>query len=141
MKARALGVTCRLVVSTVCGQCCACGFTCICISKECCTCHGNVKRRDVVTFTTFLRWYASLVKQITLILHDLCCWDWPFFRFYLIQDANRWCRELDFEGLQRRISLNAQFLSWHTLQIFAFPKLIGICSMRPYWKPGQLMSR
>lgn len=40
---------------------------------------------------------------------DLCCRNGPFDRFYVVEDAEHWWVELDFEVSQKSFSLNAQF--------------------------------
>lgn len=50
---------------------------------------------------------------------ELCCWDCPFDRFYLVQDAEKWWLELDFKVRQRQILLELRFHGSHNSEVFA----------------------
>lgn len=75
---------------------------------------------------SYVRLLLALVHRFgegaQLDLLDLCCWDRSFDRFYLVQDEERWWRELDFEERQRRSSKSARFLDLHNLEVFALPQ-------------------
>lgn len=45
----------------------------------------------------------------SLVTLDFCCWDCPFDRFHLVQNAEHWWRKFDSKGRHRRSSPIARF--------------------------------
>lgn len=54
---------------------------------------------------SYFRLLLALVRRFgegaRFDVHDLCCWDRPFDRFYFVQDMDHCWRELDVEEGQR----------------------------------------
>lgn len=50
---------------------------------------------------------------------SLGCFDPPFDKFYLVQDAVNWWHEPDFECWQRTNVSERRFVGWHYPEMFA----------------------